>query len=188
MKPRSRPNLKAASCLPSVSELTLTFGHQCGWASLQQWWWHPNMTKYSPLPLILPRSNILSCRTTCKSWLRRCPRWNFTTRTPLMDITAWTGRIIMTLLQCTSTWTSSKVWNEWWQNKMLKFKHGWLLTGIPEYSLTTETIGQSYEGADLRIAKICRGGCGDKPAIYIEGGIHVRVLSHTTQICRKGEG
>merc|ERR1712117_936832 len=43
------------------------------------------------------------------------------------------------------------------------------LEGISEFSLTTETIGQSYEGTDLRIAKICRGGCGNKPAMYIEG-------------------
>ena len=50
------------------------------------------------------------------------------------------------------------------------------LIGIPEFSLTTETIGQSYEGTDLRIAKICRGGCGNKPAMYIEGGIHVGFL------------
>ena len=61
------------------------------------------------------------------------------------------------------------------------------MTGIPEYSLTTETIGQSYEGADLRIAKICRGGCGNKPAMYIEGGIHVRVLSHTTDMQEKAK-
>ena len=50
------------------------------------------------------------------------------------------------------------------------------VVGIPEFSLTTETIGQSYEGTDLRIAKICRGGCGNKPAMYIEGGIHVGIL------------
>jgi carboxypeptidase A2 len=31
-------------------------------------------------------------------------------------------------------------------------------------------IGQSWEGRDLKILKICRGGCGNKPAIWIDGG------------------
>ena len=31
----------------------------------------------------------------------------------------------------------------------------------------TEVIGQSWEGRDLKIVKICRGGCGHKPAIWI---------------------
>jgi len=38
----------------------------------------------------------------------------------------------------------------------------------------TEVIGESWEGRDLKIVKICRGGCGDKPAIWIDGGIHAR--------------
>ena len=53
----------------------------------------------------------------------------------------------------------------------------------PEYNLTTEVIGQSYEGRDLRIAKICRGGCGNKPAMYIQGGIHVCFVSHNSCLC-----
>ena len=40
--------------------------------------------------------------------------------------------------------------------------------------LTTETIGQSYEGRDQRVAKICRDGCGTKKIMYIEGTIHAR--------------
>ena len=52
------------------------------------------------------------------------------------------------------------------------------LTGNPDYNITTETIGQSYEGRNLRIAKICRDGCGNKPAMYIQGGIHVCFVSH----------
>jgi len=40
--------------------------------------------------------------------------------------------------------------------------------------LTTETIGQSYEGRDQRVAKICRDGCGTKKVMYIEGTIHAR--------------
>merc|ERR1711892_741915 len=38
----------------------------------------------------------------------------------------------------------------------------------------TEIIGQSWEGRDLKIVKVCRGGCGNKPAIWIDGGIHAR--------------
>jgi carboxypeptidase A2 len=38
----------------------------------------------------------------------------------------------------------------------------------------TEVIGQSWEGRDLKIVKVCRGGCGNKPAIWIDGGIHAR--------------
>ena len=37
-----------------------------------------------------------------------------------------------------------------------------------------ETLGQSYEGHDMRVLKICRGGCGGKPAIWVDGGIHAR--------------
>jgi len=40
--------------------------------------------------------------------------------------------------------------------------------------VTTETIGKSYEGTDMRLAKICKGGCGNKPAMWIDGGIHAR--------------
>jgi len=38
----------------------------------------------------------------------------------------------------------------------------------------TEVIGTSYEGRQLKIAKVCRGGCGNKPAVWIDGGIHAR--------------
>jgi len=40
--------------------------------------------------------------------------------------------------------------------------------------VTTESIGQSYEGSDMRIVKVCRGGCGNKPAMWYDGGIHAR--------------
>jgi hypothetical protein len=35
----------------------------------------------------------------------------------------------------------------------------------------TEVIGQSYEGRDLKIVKICKGGCGNKPAVWLDGGL-----------------
>merc|ERR1712131_499737 len=40
--------------------------------------------------------------------------------------------------------------------------------------VTLETIGRSYEGSDMIIAKVCKGGCGNKPAMWIDGGIHAR--------------
>ena len=41
--------------------------------------------------------------------------------------------------------------------------------------VTTQSIGKSGEGRDMRIAKICKSGeCGNKPAIWIDGGIHAR--------------
>jgi len=40
--------------------------------------------------------------------------------------------------------------------------------------VTTEEIGQSGEGRSMRVAKVCRNGCGNKPAVWIDGGIHAR--------------
>ena len=42
--------------------------------------------------------------------------------------------------------------------------------------VSTETIGQSYEGQDMRLLKVCRdaAGCGNKPAMWFDGGIHAR--------------
>eukprot|EP00095_Tigriopus_kingsejongensis_P005645 maker-scaffold695_size110128-snap-gene-0.17 protein:Tk05645 transcript:maker-scaffold695_size110128-snap-gene-0.17-mRNA-1 annotation:"carboxypeptidase b" len=41
--------------------------------------------------------------------------------------------------------------------------------------ISTEVIGKSFEGRDLRVLKICRGGtCGQKPAMFLDGGIHAR--------------
>merc|ERR1719391_377088 len=40
--------------------------------------------------------------------------------------------------------------------------------------VTTESIGKTTEGRDIRVAKVCKGGCGSKPAVWIDGGIHAR--------------
>lgn len=40
--------------------------------------------------------------------------------------------------------------------------------------VTTQSIGETYEGRDMRIARVCRGTCGEKPAVWIDGGIHAR--------------
>ena len=42
----------------------------------------------------------------------------------------------------------------------------------------TEVIGQSWEGRDLKIIKICKDGCGNKPAIWIDGGSRIPKESH----------
>ena len=43
----------------------------------------------------------------------------------------------------------------------------------------TEVIGQSWEGRELKIIKICKDGCGKKPAIWIDGGS--LILNHFIQ-------
>ena len=35
----------------------------------------------------------------------------------------------------------------------------------------TEVIGYSFEGRKMQVIKICKGECGNKPAIWIDGGI-----------------
>ena len=37
-----------------------------------------------------------------------------------------------------------------------------------------ESIGESFEGRPMRVIKACKGGCGNKPAMWIDGGIHAR--------------
>merc|ERR1712236_124081 len=40
--------------------------------------------------------------------------------------------------------------------------------------IETESIGQSYEGQEMVVLKVCRGGCGNKPVMWIDSGIHAR--------------
>merc|ERR1712226_641931 len=41
--------------------------------------------------------------------------------------------------------------------------------------VSIDEIGTSYEGRKMRVLKICKGGtCGQKPAMWIDGGIHAR--------------
>ena len=40
--------------------------------------------------------------------------------------------------------------------------------------MSIDVIGQTYEGRDQKVVKICRDGCGTKSVMYIEGGIHAR--------------
>ena len=59
------------------------------------------------------------------------------------------------------------------QDDMEKYMD-YLVEKYPEF-VSTEVIGKSYEGRTMRILKICRGGtCGQKPAMWIDAGIHSR--------------
>ena len=40
--------------------------------------------------------------------------------------------------------------------------------------VSTEIIGKSYEGRIMRVAKVCRGTCGSKKAVWLDGCIHAR--------------
>lgn len=40
--------------------------------------------------------------------------------------------------------------------------------------VSTEVIGQSYEGRDMKVVKVCKGESGNKKAVWIDGGIHAR--------------
>jgi len=64
---------------------------------------------------------------------------------------------------------------DWTSYHTLEDIYGWF-----DYLETTyefcesEIIGQSYEGQDMRVMKVCKGGCGNKPAMWIDSGIHAR--------------
>jgi len=40
--------------------------------------------------------------------------------------------------------------------------------------VSVKSIGKSYKGADMQVLQVCKGGCGNKPAMWIDGGIHAR--------------
>lgn len=43
------------------------------------------------------------------------------------------------------------------------------------YNFTSvESIGQSHEGEEMLLLKVCRGGCGNKPAMWLDSGVHAR--------------
>jgi hypothetical protein len=45
------------------------------------------------------------------------------------------------------------------------------LLSIATYDyVTTEVIGQSFERREMRVVSLCRGGCGRKPAVWIDAG------------------
>jgi len=40
--------------------------------------------------------------------------------------------------------------------------------------VSSESIGTSLEGREMRVVKVCKGECGSKKAVWIDGGIHAR--------------
>merc|ERR1712142_398393 len=64
---------------------------------------------------------------------------------------------------------------DWTEYHALEDIYGWF-----DYLETTydfcekENIGQTFEGQDMIVMKVCKGGCGNKPAMWIDSGIHAR--------------
>ena len=64
---------------------------------------------------------------------------------------------------------------DWTQYHPIEDMHSYLAFLQHTYHFVClESIGRSYEGQETVIAKVCRGGCGHKPAVWIDGGIHAR--------------
>jgi len=64
---------------------------------------------------------------------------------------------------------------DWTSYHPLDEIYGWFdyLESMYDF-IETESIGQSYEGQEMIVLKVCRGGCGNKPVMWIDSGIHAR--------------
>jgi len=64
---------------------------------------------------------------------------------------------------------------DWSSYHAMEDIYGWLdyLEATFDF-VETEVIGQSHEGQDMRVVTVCKGGCGNKPAMWIDSGIHAR--------------
>ena len=40
--------------------------------------------------------------------------------------------------------------------------------------VSAEEIGMTHENRKMKVIKVCKGGCGKKPAMWIDGGMHAR--------------
>merc|ERR1712121_477352 len=64
---------------------------------------------------------------------------------------------------------------DWTSYHPLDEIYGWFDYLESKYDfIETESIGQSYEGQEMIVLKVCRRGCGKKPAMWIDSGIHAR--------------
>ena len=65
---------------------------------------------------------------------------------------------------------------DWTSYHSVEDMHGYMEHLAAAYPwVTIESIGQSYEGRDMKVLRVCRSGqCGGKPAVWIDGGIHAR--------------
>ena len=57
---------------------------------------------------------------------------------------------------------------DWTQYHPIEDLHSYLAHLHDTYDFVCmESIGRSHEGSEMVVAKVCRGGCGDKPAMWI---------------------
>merc|ERR1711892_1441809 len=64
---------------------------------------------------------------------------------------------------------------DWTSYHALEDIYGWFDYLETTYDFCqTENIGQSFEGQEMVVMKVCRGECGNKPAMWIDSGIHAR--------------
>merc|ERR1712240_75284 len=64
---------------------------------------------------------------------------------------------------------------DWTSYHPLDEMYGWFDYLETTYDfIETESIGKSYEGQEMIVLKVCKGGCGSKPAMWIDSGIHAR--------------
>ena len=57
---------------------------------------------------------------------------------------------------------------DWTQYHPIEDMHSYLAFLQDTYDFVClESIGRSHEGSEMVVAKVCRGGCGDKPAMWI---------------------
>ena len=64
---------------------------------------------------------------------------------------------------------------DWTSYHSLDEIYGWMDYLESTYDFCqTESIGQTFEGQEMVLMKVCKGGCGNKPAMWIDSGIHAR--------------
>merc|ERR1712168_1405980 len=64
---------------------------------------------------------------------------------------------------------------DWTSYHALEDIYGWFDYLESTYEVCKkESIGQTYEGQDMIVMKVCKGECGNKPAMWIDSGIHAR--------------
>ena len=65
-------------------------------------------------------------------------------------------------------------WTEYHSYSDIEAYMDFLAKNYPDF-VSVVHIGTSYEGRPMRVLRICKGGsCGNKPAMWIDGGIHAR--------------
>ena len=64
-------------------------------------------------------------------------------------------------------------WDSYHQNEDINDYLTYLTKVHPDI-VSLDTIGNSYEGRKMQVLKVCKGGCGNKPALWVDGGIHAR--------------